>query len=260
VAGQSREFRESSSNLYWLFGCPWSSSSWCWRPSRELRAPLTILLTVPLAVFGALASLYVFRQSINIYSQIGLIMLIGLVTKKRHPDRGVRQPAAGTGHGTRGGGDAGGAHAPAPHSHDLVLHGAGHSPIALGLGAGGESRSPLGVSVVGGVIFSTFLTLLVIPVVYNLMGRVVGKVEPVSKAPEPAGVALKSTYRATGRDHGRWRHRYGTTHRPGIRSQTSHGGGPPLKMWFTSVITSAADTAPEQFHVARGHAQRRRQG
>jgi multidrug efflux pump len=190
VAGQSREFRESSSNLYWLFGLSVVFIFLVLAAQFESFVhPLTILLTVPLAVFGALASLYVFRQSINIYSQIGLIMLIGLVTKNailivefanQLREGGMELVEAVT-------------QAARTRLRPILMTSfstaLGILPIALGLGAGGESRSPLGVSVVGGVIFSTFLTLLVIPVVYTLMGRVVGKVEPVSKAAEPVGVA-----------------------------------------------------------------------
>jgi len=61
--------------------------------------------------------------------------------------------------------------AAAPDSHDLVSTVFGILPIAIGLGAGGESRRPLGLAVVGGMLFSTFLTLIVVPVVYTLLSR-----------------------------------------------------------------------------------------
>jgi multidrug efflux pump len=131
-----------------------------------------------LAVFGALVSLFIFRQSINIYSQIGLIMLIGLVTKNailivefanQLREQGLELvEAVTTAAKTR----------LRPILMTSFATALGILPIALGLGAGGESRSPLGVSVVGGVIFATFLTLVVIPVVYTLLTR-------VSQTPKP---------------------------------------------------------------------------
>jgi multidrug efflux pump len=179
VAGQSREYRESSSNLYWLFGLSVIFIFLVLAAQFEsFLHPLTILFTVPLAVFGALLSLYVFRQSINIYSQIGLIMLIGIVTKNailivefanQLREQGLELVEAVT-------------QAARLRLRPILMTSfstaLGILPIALGLGAGGESRSPLGVSVVGGVIFSTFLTLVMIPVVYTLMTRVTKTARP----------------------------------------------------------------------------------
>jgi multidrug efflux pump len=133
--------------------------------------PFTILLSVPLAVFGALFTLYVFGESLNIYSQIGLIMLIGLVTKNGIliVEFANQQRAQGL------------------SIYDAVIEAAtirlrpilmtslatifGILPIAIGLGAGAESRRPLGLVIVGGMLFSTFLTLLIIPVVYSFLAR-----------------------------------------------------------------------------------------
>jgi multidrug efflux pump subunit AcrB len=133
--------------------------------------PLTILLSVPLAVVGALVSLFVFRQSLNIYSQIGLIMLIGLVTKNSILIVEYSNQLRARGRDVR----------------DAVLEAAairlrpilmtsfatifGILPIAIGLGAGGEARRPLGIAIVGGMLFSTFLTLVLVPVVYTLLAR-----------------------------------------------------------------------------------------
>ena len=133
--------------------------------------PLTILLSVPLAIFGALLTLYIFGQSLNIYSQIGLIMLIGLVTKNSILiiEFANQQRAQGI-----------------PYM-EAVINSAiirlrpilmtsfatifGILPIAIGLGAGAESRRPLGLAVTGGMFFSTFLTLLIVPVVYTLLAK-----------------------------------------------------------------------------------------
>ncbi len=187
LAGQSREYREASSNLYWLFGLSVVFIFLVLAAQFEsFLHPLTILLTVPLALFGALLSLFAFQQSINIYSQIGLIMLIGIVTKNailivefanQLREQGMELMQAVT-------------QASRIRLRPILMTSfstaLGILPIALGLGAGGESRSPLGVSVVGGCIFATFLSLLVIPVIYTLMARFTGTPAPAEEPLEPA--------------------------------------------------------------------------
>ena len=172
LAGESREFVESSGGLYWLFVIALVFIFLVLAAQFESFVhPLTILISVPLAVFGALLSLFVFRMSLNIYSQIGLIMLIGLVTKNAiliveyaNQRRARGEPLV-----------------------DAVVNASrirlrpilmttlttilGVLPIALGLGAGAESRKPLGVAVVGGLLFSMIFTLVVVPVVYTLLAR-----------------------------------------------------------------------------------------
>jgi multidrug efflux pump len=174
LAGESREFVESSGGLYFLFFIALAFIFLVLAAQFEsFIHPLTILLSVPLAVFGALITLFTFRMSLNIYSQIGLIMLIGLVTKNAiliveyaNQRRARGEPL-----------------------EDAVVNAArirlrpilmttlatvfGVLPIALGLGAGAESRKPLGAAVVGGLIFSTLLTLVIVPVVYTLLARFV---------------------------------------------------------------------------------------
>src|SRR6185436_250276 len=135
--------------------------------------------SVPLAVAGALITLWVFRMSINIYSQIGLIMLIGLVTKNAIL---IVEYANQRRRGVGG--------LPPESAEEAVIGAArirlrpilmttlatvfGVLPIALGLGAGAESRKPLGWAVVGGMMFSTALTLFVVPVFYTLLARFAG--------------------------------------------------------------------------------------
>jgi multidrug efflux pump len=170
--GQSLEYKSSSSSLYFMFLLAIVFIYLVLAAQFESFVhPLTILLSVPLAVFGALLTLFLFGESLNIYSQIGLIMLIGLVTKNailivEFSNQLVR----------RGEGLA-----------DAVIEAAtirlrpilmtsfstifGVLPIAMGLGAGGESRRPLGLAVVGGVFFSTFLTLVLVPVLYTVLAR-----------------------------------------------------------------------------------------
>ncbi|HEU4436523.1 MAG TPA: efflux RND transporter permease subunit, partial [candidate division Zixibacteria bacterium] len=150
--------------------------------------PLTILLAVPLALVGALVSLFIFRQSLNIYSQIGLVMLIGLVTKNsilivefanQLRERGVALFDAVT-------------QAARTRLRPILMTSLtvvfGVLPIAIGLGAGGEARRPLGISVVGGMLFSTFLTLVLVPVVYTFMARFTKQEETAAEA---AGVKIK---------------------------------------------------------------------
>ncbi len=171
-AGQSLEYKDSSSALYFMFILAIIFIYLVLSAQFESFVhPLTILLSVPLAIFGALLTLYIFGQSLNIYSQIGLIMLIGLVTKNSILiiEFANQQRAQGI-----------------PYI-EAVINSAiirlrpilmtsfatifGILPIAIGLGAGAESRRPLGLAVTGGMFFSTFLTLLIVPVVYTLLAK-----------------------------------------------------------------------------------------
>ncbi len=172
LSGQSREFRESSTALYFLFLLAVVFIYLVLSAQFEsFIHPLTILLSVPLALVGALVSLLVFKQSLNIYSQIGLVMLIGLVTKNsilivefanQLRERGVALfEAVVQASRTR--------LRPILMTSFAIIFGV--LPIAIGLGAGGEARRPLGITVVGGMLFSTFLTLVLVPVVYTLMAR-----------------------------------------------------------------------------------------
>ncbi len=171
-SGQSLEYKESSSGLNYFFVLALVFIFLVLAAQFESFVhPFTILLSVPLAVFGALLSLFVLGQSLNIYSQIGLIMLIGLVTKNsilivefanqlRSRGRDVMTAVI---------------EASVIRLRPILMTSFatifGILPIAIGIGAGAESRRPLGVAVVGGMLFSTFLTLVVVPVVYTLVAR-----------------------------------------------------------------------------------------
>jgi multidrug efflux pump len=169
--GESRELRESSGSLYFLFGISIVFIYLVLAAQFESFVhPFTILLTVPLAVFGALLTLKLFGMSLNIYSQIGLILLIGLVTKNailiveyanqlREKEGLEAKAAVGRAARTR--------LRPILMTSFATIFGT--LPIALGLGAGAESRKPLGAAVVGGLFFSTLLTLIVVPVVYSYL-------------------------------------------------------------------------------------------
>ncbi len=180
--GEMREYAESSGGLYFLFIVALLFIYLVLAAQFEsFIHPLTILLSVPLAVLGALLTLFVFRASLNIYSQIGLIMLIGLVTKNAIliVEYANQRRRAAADHGE-------------PDDPAEAVIGAartrlrpilmttlatvfGIMPIALGLGTGAEARKPLGMAVVGGMLFSTALTLLVVPVFYTVLARFAGR-------------------------------------------------------------------------------------
>ena len=136
---------------------------------ESFRDPLAIMLTVPLALVGAAGSLWITGQTINLFSQIGMIMLIGLVTKNgilivefANQKRATGLPPL----------EAVLEAAVARFRPVLMTSLAtvlGILPIALALGAGSESRRSMGIAVVGGLLLSTALTLLVIPAVYTYL-------------------------------------------------------------------------------------------
>ena len=170
--GQSLEYKSSSSSLYLMFLLAIVFIYLVLSAQFEsFIHPLTILFSVPLAVFGALLTLFIFNQSLNIYSQIGLIMLIGLVTKNailivefanQLRTRGQTVIEAIVQASTI-------RLRPILMTSFATIFGV--LPIAIGLGAGAESRRPLGLAVVGGLFFSTFLTLVIVPVIYTLLAR-----------------------------------------------------------------------------------------
>jgi len=136
--------------------------------------PFTILTALPFAGFGALATLLLFREELNIFSFVGIILLIGLVKKngimmidfalQTQRERGV-PPAEAIVEACR-----------VRFRPIMMTTGAAifaTLPIALGYGAGAETRRPLGIAVVGGLVFSQFLTLFVTPVFFVAMERIV---------------------------------------------------------------------------------------
>ncbi|OGU51396.1 MAG: acriflavin resistance protein [Ignavibacteria bacterium GWC2_35_8] len=172
LQGASKDFVESSSSLIFTFLLALILIYLTLAAQFEsFRDPLIIMFTVPLAIAGAVFSLWYFNQTLNIFSQIGQIMLIGLVTKNgilivefanqkkaqglnvieavKEAARLRLRPILMT-------------------SLSTIL---GAVPIALALGAGAESRSSMGIAVIGGLIFSTVLTLFVIPVIYTYLSE-----------------------------------------------------------------------------------------
>ncbi len=170
LAGESRELRESGTSLYFAFLLALVVVFMVLASQFEsMIHPFTVLMAVPLAVTGAIFTLFVARSSINLYSQIGMILLIGLVTKNsillveytnQLREKGLETMTALL--------EAGRIRL-RPILMTSVATVMGAVPIALGLGAGSISRRPLGYAIVGGVLFSTALTLFLVPVVYSLI-------------------------------------------------------------------------------------------
>jgi multidrug efflux pump len=170
LGGELRELSESGNALYFAFLLALVVVFMVLASQFEsLIHPFTVLMAVPLAVTGAIFTLWIAGSSINLYSQIGMILLIGLVTKNsillveytnQLRERGLDTLAALL--------EAGRIRLrPILMTSMACIMGA--VPIALGLGAGSMSRRPLGYAIVGGVFFSTALTLFLVPVVYSLM-------------------------------------------------------------------------------------------
>jgi multidrug efflux pump len=167
LAGSSRDFAESSSNIsfallfalvliYLLLAAQFES----------FLDPMIIMITVPLAIAGAMLSLWIFNATLNIFSQIGMVMLIGLVTKNGIliVEFANKKRISGLSKAEAVFEAAAGRLRPILMTSLATIFGA--LPIALALGAGASSRVPLGIVVVGGLLFALILTLFVIPVMY----------------------------------------------------------------------------------------------
>jgi len=168
LSGPSRDFSESSSSLAFAFGLALLLVYLILSAQFEsFRDPLIIMITVPLAIAGAVFSLWYFNQTLNIFSQIGIIMLIGLVTKNgilivefanQLQEKGIAksdaivQAAVGR---------------LRPILMTSLATSLGALPIAISLGAASQSRMGMGIVVIGGLLFSLLLTLFVIPSMYS---------------------------------------------------------------------------------------------
>lgn len=172
LAGPSRDFAESSGNTMFAFILALVLIYLVLAAQFEsFLDPLIIMITVPLALAGALLSLWLFDQTLNIFSQIGMIMLLGLVTKNgilivefaNHiKEQGKNKYEAAIEAATM---------RLRPILMTSLATALGALPIALSLGAASQSRVPLGIVIVGGICFSLMLTLLVIPAMYSYMSR-----------------------------------------------------------------------------------------
>ncbi|MEP7141353.1 MAG: efflux RND transporter permease subunit [Ferruginibacter sp.] len=186
LTGPSRDYAESSSNIVFAFGLALMLIYLILAAQFESFVdPFIIMLTVPLAMAGALLSLFIFGQTLNIFSEIGMIMLIGLVTKNgilivefanQKRAQGIDKVEAVLQAAQQ---------RLRPILMTSLATSLGALPIALGLGASASSRVPLGIVVVGGIMFSLILTLFIIPAIYTFLS---GK----HKVEEPAPVVEKN--------------------------------------------------------------------
>ena len=169
LAGASRDFAESSSSLIFAFGLALVLIYLILAAQFEsFRDPAVIMFTVPLALAGALLSLWYFNQTLNLFSQIGIIMLVGLVTKNgilivEFANQRVENEGVDYMTGLIEGATA----RFRPILMTSLCAILGILPIAVATGAGALSRRAMGIGVVGGLLFATGLTLYVVPVMYS---------------------------------------------------------------------------------------------
>ncbi len=171
LTGQAREFRDASSNLALVFLMALAFIYLVLAAQFEsFRDPLMIMVSVPLSMTGALGALWLTGGTLNVYSQIGLVTLIGLITKhgiliveftnKLQEDGRERREAI--------------IEAAALRLRPILMTTAamilGAVPLAIATGAGAESRQQIGWVIVGGMSLGTVLTLFVVPCVYAVMG------------------------------------------------------------------------------------------
>jgi multidrug efflux pump len=185
--GLSREYRNASGGIYMTFVLALAFIYLVLAAQFEsFRSPFIIMFTVPLSIAGGLGALWLDGSSLNIYSQVGLVTLIGLITKhgilivefanqsRRHgmdKFRAVREAAA------------------VRLRPILMTTGAmvfGAVPLAIATGAGAESRQDIGLVIVGGLLVGTLFTLFVIPAVYTYLAGAPKVVEHAEGAPQPA--------------------------------------------------------------------------
>ena len=172
LAGQSRDYAESSSSLVFAFIFAIILIYLVLAAQFEsLIDPFIILLTVPMALTGALLSLWITGQSINVFSEIGIIMLIGLITKNGILIVEFANQRKEEGLSVRDAVLAAAASRFRPILMTTLAMIFGTLPIALSLGTSSGSRTSLGIAVVGGLIFAGILTLYVIPSVYSYFSR-----------------------------------------------------------------------------------------
>ncbi|MBV5314130.1 MAG: efflux RND transporter permease subunit [Prolixibacteraceae bacterium] len=173
LSGPSRDFAESSNTLLFAFALALVLIYLILAAQFEsFRDPMVIMFTVPLAVAGALISLILFGQTVNIFSQIGMIMLIGIVTKNgilivefanQKKEAGASLINAALEASTQ-------RFRPILMTSLATVLGA--LPIALALGAGAKSRVSMGIVIIGGLMFALVLTLYVIPALYTYFSAI----------------------------------------------------------------------------------------
>lgn len=168
LSGASLDYFESSSSLLFAFGFAIVLIYLVLAAQFEsFRDPIIILFTVPLAVGGSFLSLWLFGETLNIFSQIGIIMLIGLVSKNAILIVEFANQKKAQGLSVRDSISEAAKSRFRPILMTALSTILGILPIALALGAGSESRVSMGIAIIGGLIFATGLTLYVIPAIYS---------------------------------------------------------------------------------------------
>ncbi|MGI2199739.1 efflux RND transporter permease subunit [Shewanella baltica] len=180
--GQSLDYQESGSSMYFVFLLALGIVFLVLAAQFESYIhPMVIMLTVPLATVGALIGLWLTGQSLNIYSQIGIIMLVGLAAKNgilivefanQLRDKGVDFDKAII-------------QASAQRLRPILMTGittaAGAVPLVMAAGAGAETRFVIGVVVLSGILLATLFTIFVIPAAYGLFARNSGSPEAIAQ-------------------------------------------------------------------------------
>jgi multidrug efflux pump len=170
LSGDSKDFRESSSSLMFAFMLALILIYLVLSAQFEsFKDPLIVMMTVPLALTGALLFMWYFNITMNIFSQIGIIMLIGLVSKNGILIVEFANQRKQTGMSRLESIKFAAASRLRPilmTSFSTIL---GIAPLALGFGEGAQSRVAMGTAVIGGLVLSTFLTLIVVPAIYTFI-------------------------------------------------------------------------------------------
>ncbi|GHV64054.1 acriflavin resistance protein [Bacteroidia bacterium] len=170
LAGSSKDFVESSSSLLFAFGLALIFIYLVLSAQFEsFRDPMIVMFTVPLALIGALLSMWYYEQTMNIFSQIGIIMLVGLVSKNGIliVEFANQRKLAGESKVEAVKNSAVARFRPILMTSLATI--LGIVPMAVATGAGAESRSAMGIAVVGGMSFATFLSLYVVPAIYSYL-------------------------------------------------------------------------------------------
>lgn len=184
LAGDSRDFQESATSLLFAFGLALLLIFLVLSAQFEsFRDPFIVMGTVPLALFGAFFFMWYFDITMNIFSQIGIIMLIGLVSKNgilmvefanQRKQQGMEKIEAIK-------------YAAAQRFRPILMTSLstilGVLPLTLGMGQGAQGRISMGVAVIGGLIVSTFLTLYVVPAIYSYVSSAKKNIQNEETAP-----------------------------------------------------------------------------
>lgn len=180
--GLSREFQESSSAIFITFGLAFLIVFLVLAAQFESWIhPLIIMLSVPLSITGALMALWWTGISLNIYSQIGIIMLLGLMAKNGILIVEFANQLRDQGYSVRDAIVEGSVLRFRPVLMTTISTVFGAVPLVLATGAGAESRAAIGVVILGGLVFATSMTLFIVPVLYNLLARFASSANAVER-------------------------------------------------------------------------------